>query len=319
MQCRICKNSNNNTIYSVKEMMYGSKDEFTYFQCSQCECLQIANVPKDISKYYPANYYSFSAIPKSQLLGSLMNNIKKLKDTYTVKNIGLIGRFLDFMKPNVNLRSLSHINLTKESKILDVGCGNGTLLYALREIGFSNTEGIDPYIKKSIVYDNGLEIKKINIHNIDGQWDLVMFHHSFEHILDQIETLSSASSLMKKGGYCLIRVPTVSSYAWEHYRENWVQLDAPRHFYLHSLKSMEYLAKKTNFVIEKVIFDSSDFQFVGSEQYSKGIPLLSNNLINSSLAKPIYSKRELKFFKKQSIVLNKLNRGDQASFYLRKK
>lgn len=59
MQCRICGNQQNNKEYEVQEMMLGYKDSFLYLQCSMCDCLQIEEIPSDISKYYSDNYYSY--------------------------------------------------------------------------------------------------------------------------------------------------------------------------------------------------------------------------------------------------------------------
>jgi hypothetical protein len=43
-------------------MMHGRREEFTYFQCLHCGCLQISEIPEDMSPYYPNNYYSLAAI-----------------------------------------------------------------------------------------------------------------------------------------------------------------------------------------------------------------------------------------------------------------
>lgn len=40
-------------------MMFGSRDKFDYLECARCDCLQIEEVPADLSQYYPANYYAF--------------------------------------------------------------------------------------------------------------------------------------------------------------------------------------------------------------------------------------------------------------------
>jgi hypothetical protein len=40
-------------------MQLGLREEFEYFECSKCGCLQIEEVPLDLSKYYPDNYYSY--------------------------------------------------------------------------------------------------------------------------------------------------------------------------------------------------------------------------------------------------------------------
>ena len=49
-------------------MMFGLREEFGYFQCSSCNCLQIDEFPKDISKYYSTeNYYSFKEIRQKNI------------------------------------------------------------------------------------------------------------------------------------------------------------------------------------------------------------------------------------------------------------
>lgn len=48
------------TNHILPEMMFGFGEEFAYFECSKCGCLQISEIPVDISKYYPSDYYSFS-------------------------------------------------------------------------------------------------------------------------------------------------------------------------------------------------------------------------------------------------------------------
>ena len=46
----------------IKEMIFGFRDEFTYFECSKCGCLQIMQIPRNMGKYYPSNYYSFKKL-----------------------------------------------------------------------------------------------------------------------------------------------------------------------------------------------------------------------------------------------------------------
>jgi hypothetical protein len=141
-----------------------------------------------------------------------------------------------------------------------------------------------------------------------------MFHHSFEHVLSPLETLLSVRRLLRPQGRCLIRMPTVSSWAWRHYRELWCQIDAPRHIHLHSTESLRILADRARLQLERVIYDSTAFQFWVSERYARGKPLCP---LDRSSAGPVECvPSELRRYRKQARRLNAMRDGDQAAFYL---
>ena len=117
----------------------------------------------------------------------------------------------------------------------------------------------------------------------------------------------------------VVRIPVVSSYAWEKYGVAWVQLDAPRHFFLHSRKSMAQLAGAAGLRVERVVDDSSEFQFLGSELYVRDIPLTSESGARTLGASgSMFSPEEVQQFRRRAEELNAKGRGDQAAFYLRK-
>ena len=316
-ECRICGNVKGNKSYTAREMMYGLREKFDYFQCSKCECLQISEFPEDMSKYYPGDYYSFEKYVGKKFKGA--KGAVKLKQ-YEAAVLGgdiyqnTFGKILGKREYKI----FKDIHIDKETRILDVGSGSSrNFLYPLAEIGFKNLLGCDPYLNETIQYENGLEIKNVQVFEIEGTYDIITYHHVFEHLPDPSENLEKILSLLSEDGVCIIRIPTVSSFAWEKYKTDWVQLDAPRHFFLHSKKSMEILAERTGFELYKVAYDSTHFQFTGSEKYLKDIPLLE--------AKPKGFKNSIKRktnkykFDQQTKKLNKDGYGDQAAFYLRKK
>lgn len=296
--------------------MFGLNDTFSYFQCSNCECLQIEEVPKDMSKYYPEDYYS-QEDPKVHFEG-LKNILIKIRDRYAVWGTGILGKQLSKYFPRPEFQFFHSLKVTKETSIIDIGSGAGSMLYALKELGIENILGIDPYISQDLQYENGLIIQKKDITEVGEKWDIIMFHHSFEHLHNQEETLQCVSNLLTEKGYCIIRIPIVSSYAWEHYGINWVQLDAPRHLFLHSIKSMNVLANKTGLKLEKVEHDSNDFQFWGSEQYLDDIPLRDTRSYAVNPENSKFSKKDIADFKDRAKELNKNGNGDMAIFYLRK-
>ena len=318
MICKICGNSENNKVFNIREMMFGFRDEFTYVECSKCGCLQITEIPRNMGKYYPSNYYSFKNADKSR--NFLKQILKAKRDKYTLFKKGLVGKIISKKYPNMLFDMLSRIEKNYNSKILDVGCGAGNHLYSLNKIGFKNLTGIDLYIKKDII-DGNVKILKKTIHELpdNKKYDLIISNHSLEHISNQLETLVKVSKILSENGTCLLRMPIKTEYIWNHYGTNWVQIDAPRHFFLHTPKSFKLLVKKSSLVIKDMIFDSTEFQFWGSEQYKKNIPLSVENSYSKNPNKSIFTKKEIEEFKKRAKDLNMRKQGDQAEFFLTKK
>lgn len=314
--CRICGTPYTGAPFEVREMMRGEGSAFPYFQCPDCGCLQIVAPPADLARYYGADYYSFG----SEWIGVYGNPVKRWiarqRNLYAITGAGLTGRILYRFWPRIPLTCLRRIDLRPDSRILDVGCGTGSMLMALKEAGFDHVHGIDPFIEKEIRYPNGLIIEKKPIEAATDAWDLVMFNHSLEHIQDQQGTLALAAGLLVPGGMCMVRIPTVSSYAWEHYGADWAQLDAPRHLYLHSRESLARAARQAGLRVIDQLYDSSSFQFWGSEQYRRDVALTSPNSFQVNPRASLFSRRDISRFSKEAKRLNASGRGDQAAFYL---
>lgn len=317
MECRICGNAVGNREYVVREMMYGIRDEHTYFQCQSCDCLQISSVPDNIATYYQNSYYSY-AKPKKQ--SYLRQFLVTARDSYAIKGKGWLGRAVSRRFPHRNCAFLEPLraSLTPNSRILDVGCGSGQLLTSFHNAGYTNGLGVDPFLDEDLVYPNGLRIQKCTLDEIGGEFDLIMFHHSFEHIPDQDKTLEKVRKLLAPQGWCVIRIPMVDCSAWQIYGTNWVQIDAPRHFFLHSRRSLNQIAARNGLSVRKVVYDSSGFQFWGSEQYVRDIPLRDPRSYAVNPSQSIFSEQDLMEFTRRADELNTQQIGDQASFYLQR-
>lgn len=302
-------------------MMLGIGDEHQYFECTDCGCLQIDTIPDNIADYYPKDYYSYTTKP---IQTNWKQTLIHARNVYSVTGKSIMGKLAHILFPETKLSTLRYLQLANDAYIMDVGCGAGNLLQTLKSIGYHNLLGIDPYNDEHIQYESGLVIKKQLLealaeqHEQHQHWDLIMFHHSFEHIADQHGTLESIHQLLKPNGCCLIRIPTVSSYAWQHYQLDWVQLDAPRHFFLHSVNSMKQLAEQHGFHIEQVAYDSNALQFWGSEQYQQGIALNDARSYAESPENSLFTTKQIKQFEHRAKELNAHQQGDQAAFYLRK-
>jgi SAM-dependent methyltransferase len=319
MKCIACQHVGDDKIHEVREMLHGFRDVFKYQECRQCGTLHIKDPPADLAKYYPNDYYSYD--DKAVASRPLLSMLAGARDANVITSRGLIGGLINRLKPETlavhPLRALHGLDLTKAARILDVGCGSGQLLYRLRCGGFRHVIGIDPFLAADIHYANGLTIQKKSLSEIQGrQWDVIMMHHSFEHMPDPDAALTAVSSILAKDGYCLIRIPTISSYAWTHYGVHWASVDAPRHFTLFSRDGFKVLAKRQGFDVVREYDDSGPFQFQASEMYTKGIPWRDRD--TNAEAKELFSKENHTHFERRARELNAVHQGDQVAFLLQK-
>jgi SAM-dependent methyltransferase len=314
--CSICGSQGPHAQYLAREMMFGTREPFAYFECAECGCLQIGEPPEKISEYYPKDYYAHSISPEQKLSNPLHSYALRLRDRYAVFGGGMLGRMLSNRAPEPGLQALQPLQLSREAAILDVGCGNGVRLYTLRELGFSNLLGIDPFIAGDKTYHNGLRIEKKSLEAVSGLWDVIMFHHVFEHMEQPLDILKFVRCILKPSGHCILRIPTVSSFAWRHYRTDWVQLDAPRHFFLHSRNSIERLAEAAGLRVIRVQYDSVALQFWGSEQYRLDVALHDPRSYKMNQRSGVFKRADIRRFARRSRKLNAAGEGDAAAFYL---
>lgn len=317
--CKICGNNLSNKTHIFKERMFGYNDEFKYIECKSCCCLQITTIPENLNKFYPKDQYFSLVNNKAAHFSALSSFFRKIQSNYLLFGENqFLGSLLclGYTVPDY-YKWLKKIKATYESSILDVGCGSGKLLFQLHRLGFKNLSGVDPFIEENI-YENGVKIYKKDIYELDGTYDFIMMNHAFEHMENPVDILKKAYELLKPDSYLLIRIPVVESYCWQQYGVYWAPLDAPRHFFIHSAKSMKILSEQTGFEIKDIIHDGTALQFWGSEQYKRGISLMAENSYNINKHKSIFPKAKINEYKKRIEVLNKQRMGGDAAFYLYK-
>jgi SAM-dependent methyltransferase len=322
--CRICGNEEGNRLHKVREMMYGLRENFDYIECASCGCLQIRTIPNDLSKYYPANYWGFQKkrMHMEAQEGAMAVWLRRRRTHYWLSTSrDPIGRLLA-MDQDIP-RHITWVRragvTTLNAPILDVGCGLGDRLLTLRREGFTNLTGVDPFIESDIYYPNGVRVLKRSLYDVKESYDLITFHHSFEHMTEPKAVLEKLYTLLNTQRIALIRIPVADSYAARSYGVHWAQIDAPRHFHLHTVKSMRHLAEQTGFDIVDIAYDADDFQFWGSEQYRHDIPLHDERSYETHPEHSMFTAEQINAYRVRARALNHSGEGDQACFYLKKR
>jgi 2-polyprenyl-3-methyl-5-hydroxy-6-metoxy-1,4-benzoquinol methylase len=258
MNCKVCDKEIISSPVVLHEMMFNTGELFTYYHCESCNSLQIENIPKDLTKYYTDNYYSFQ-IPQSLAFRKAIK-YKVIRVLSAIK-----GDF--FSHPFFLKYGLTYNDRNK--KILDVGCGQGKLLFELEKYGFMNLNGLDPYINMD--YSRGkVKIHKKEINELHGSYDIIMSHHSMEHFSNPNMLFGSVKRLLKADGQFILRIPIFPNYIWEKYKTYWIQLDPPRHLFIFSVEAIELLCNKIGLEIISVSYDSEPWSLASTEYCLSG-------------------------------------------------
>jgi 2-polyprenyl-3-methyl-5-hydroxy-6-metoxy-1,4-benzoquinol methylase len=101
--------------------------------------------------------------------------------------------------------------------LLDVGCGEGTLLRTLRERHPDKRfTGVEPTVRyaKHLVEDVGIRVvEDIEKLNPAEQFDTVLLIHVLEHVHDPLKLLKQIGQRVRPGGKVYVDVPDVSTHS----------------------------------------------------------------------------------------------------------
>ncbi len=278
-ECRICGFPDLGEVRTLHEMMFGTRRPFDYRSCAACGCLQIVDPPADMAEHYGAGYYSF--VPKPCGLK------EKLRDWLTLNAPAALAGGFDWYKQG-NWRSIADV--PKTAKILDVGCGTGEFLRSLRAMGY-DARGTDPFIDREVIENGEVIVQNRDIAAITEQFDVVMMHHSLEHVVGQTETLRQVHRILNPGGLAIIRVPVIDSWAAQEFGDHWAHLDPPRHFYLHSRKSLRIAAEKAGLEVTAIRDDYNEFGVRGSLHLRHGRTSIASDPLDPNEYAPLLAEQ----------------------------
>lgn len=270
MNCKICQNNKFKEILKMSDNRYWTTNKvFKILSCKNCGVFVTIDGNDTINpeQYYTSEYQSFQ---EKLIIHRKISSSKKVK---FFENIGYA--------PN-RLTWTNKINLTKDTKVLDVGCGSGYISSYIRQIYSSNVIGIEPSSQAAqIAAKNDIKVHNGTLldFNDESNFDVAILIHVLEHFSDPLENLSIIRKLLKDNGKLVIAVPNVDAIERKLFRENWDAWDIPRHVYHYTPKSLNYLLNKAGFKILSTNY----------ERYS----LLSRSIFNKFRKSIPYNSRNL--------------------------
>jgi len=156
------------------------------------------------------------------------------------------------------LRALDEVLplLAKDARMLEVGCGNGFVLKALRGRGYRNVVGIEPSADavaraEASIRDNiTVDFLKEGIYE-SGSFDLIFFFQTLDHIYDPVHFLAVCRDLLAPEGLILAFNHDVESFSARLLGEKSPIIDI-EHPYLYSKETIRRLLRKCGFTPLKI-------------------------------------------------------------------
>jgi len=296
-------------------MMIGTREPFTYRKCQACGSLSLFDRPDDMARFYPEDgYYSLDASAVARFdrpagraaahaIWSMTTNAtarpsRRILERGPIRQ--LVGAF-DVLRP------LRVVGLPLAgARVLDVGSGAGVSTAMLGALGCDVT-GIDPF-GPTWERPNARQIRA-SLDDIEGTWDIIMFHHSLEHIPDARAAIARATQLLSYDGAVIIRIPTCDSVAFREFGAHWIDLDPPRHFFIPSRSGLTKMCADAGLALLATYDDARDIQFWGSELYRRDRPLGTSGSPDA-LVREVFTRDERAAYRKRTQKMNAAREGD---------
>lgn len=239
VDCALCGSNEHILILKSSDHRFRLGSElFDLVKCSSCNLIFINPQPslETLNDFYPDNgYYA----EKNRLFNTYSAIIRNLKVRKLEKCIS-------------------------KGVVLDIGCGDGALLEALKARGWK-CYGTDVsrqaygIAKKKLenIYLGQLKEAKFEAE----KFDLIMFNHSFEHLLDPNAELEECRRILKPGGLIYLSVPNINTKQYDVTGEFWHHLEIPRHIYHYTSATLQKLLQKHGYQPILVSFPMFDFPF----------------------------------------------------------
>jgi SAM-dependent methyltransferase len=326
--CFICKKESLHEVIHAREMVHGTRESFQYSLCGACGTLALMDPPADLTPYYQ-NYYSTSPLDNdtfnqpSWLSRHFTNRVKRWALRYSIFGSGPLSRYIYHRKTVGSfgwgpifskLRRLG-FSISRHTRFLDVGSGSGRELRLLAIAGFTNIAGCDPFIDEEVAISPHGKILKVAIDQVQGQFDVVMFHHSFEHILDPASSLKSAETLLAPAGIIILRFPNIASVEFLRHKGNWWGIHAPRHFFIPSQDAIRIMAHQAGLEILEAYCDSRFDHYLYSTEYELDIHD-RHPLSFRADSKGLWTDLELENAKQMADLFNSKMCGDWITYIL---
>ena len=263
VKCDLCGSSDASVLFQARDRRFGLPGNFAVVRCGCCRLVRTEPQPERLDAFYPRNrYYSYAPpTPPSPRARARVREAYGLDGRDLAARLGR-GRLLPGLPPG------------PPGEILDVGCGSGEMLLALREAGWScHGVEVDPGAVSAARAAGLADVHAGDLLELDyppASFDAIRFWHVLEHVRSPRAQLAAAQSLLRPGGTLTIGVPNFGSLIARVARERSFYLDVPRHLWHFDRRTLGRLVREVGFDVTRLRLMTASAPILGTLAYLRG-------------------------------------------------
>jgi len=165
-------------------------------------------------------------------------------------------------------RYFKEMNLYKHTgRILDIGCGIGSFIYAAEKIGWQ-AYGVDIGPAISVAKEHNLSVFKGRLEDAsfpENYFDVISMFDVIEHISDLNSLMETIRKNLRNNGLLIIKTPNLRCLTARLLKQNWSALQPLDHLVLFSSETLNsYLLKFGFDVIRSNTWDINIFEIINA-------------------------------------------------------
>jgi 2-polyprenyl-3-methyl-5-hydroxy-6-metoxy-1,4-benzoquinol methylase len=230
--CPVCEQTGGRFLYTACDQTHDLPGEFPVFRCPRCRVLYLWPPPaaQELARYYPPDYYSY---------------------TPEVEDPSWLGRTIRRMLGPLETPAPPHAG----ARALDLGCGAGNYLTALRRLGWE-TWGVEPApAAVAAARQAGHHVLAMQLEQATlppQHFHLVTMSHVVEHLRSPIAALAQVAQAVAPGGRVLIRTPAADSLPARLLGPDWLPLDAPRRLLIFTARALRQACEQAGLRVTRI-------------------------------------------------------------------
>jgi SAM-dependent methyltransferase len=304
--------------------MFGMGHEFSYLECDACGSLSCIDVPDNFAPFYPSTYYSFQLATgerQSKRTGLKVWISRRRNEAQIFSTDGLWGLLARWMpRPDLSLAPREIAFFPERNfrcRVLDVGCGDGSWLWRLARAGFRNLTGIDPFM--AVEHDEGVRLRRCTLDALsEDPFDVIRFNHSLEHVPDPLASLRAATARLSERGVLIVGTPVAECWLWRTHGVHWVELDAPRHLAIPSVRALTAACERLGLELQSLSWEEDPFGLWATELYLRGMTLVDPKTSRQRDPEDTFSPDQCAGFERRAAELNATGDAGRARFVFRR-